>query len=142
MIHSPLAQVRKFRASIIPDVHSIIHVVGVDSERRLSLDAITGDSVSSRRREFVFQCEISSLLLGDIAFDAIRTQAEQFLDELRPSSGEDETPQPARIFAAYDFGALILKKAISIDSTSHKRPRWPGIFYSTVQLVSKSVSEY
>ncbi|KAL4959118.1 ankyrin repeat-containing domain protein [Aspergillus stella-maris] len=113
----------------------IIHVVGVDPERRLSLDNIIDNSVSSRRREYVFEPDISGLLLGDLVFDAIQDQATRFLDDLRSSNSENESSSPARIFVAYDLGAAILKKAISLDRTSAKKPRCPGIFYSAVQFI-------
>ncbi|KAL4801076.1 ankyrin repeat-containing domain protein [Aspergillus venezuelensis] len=113
----------------------IIHVLGVDPERRLSLDNITDDSVSSRQREYVFHCDISSLLLGDLVLDSIRNQAVELLDGLRSSHVEDEKSSPARIFVAYDLGAAIVEKAISLDSTFMRKPRYPGLFYSTVQFV-------
>ncbi|KAL6239649.1 hypothetical protein BDW75DRAFT_100934 [Aspergillus navahoensis] len=60
----------------------IIHVIGVDRERQLRHDTILGDTAISRRREFVFQCDISSLLLGDLVLDAIQSQAVQLLDDI------------------------------------------------------------
>ncbi|KAL4925444.1 ankyrin repeat-containing domain protein [Aspergillus undulatus] len=67
----------------------VIHVVGVDPERRLDLDTILGDSVSP----------------------------------------------PARIFVAYDLGALVVKKAFSLAAASAREPQCPGIFYSTIQII-------
>ncbi|KAL4919526.1 ankyrin repeat-containing domain protein [Aspergillus aurantiobrunneus] len=116
----------------VPDL-DIIHVVGVDPERRLGLDTVVGSSVSSRKREFVFQCDIPSLLLGDLVFDKIEAQALELLGGIQTSSDEDEAVPPARIFITYDLGALIVKKAIAIASL--KEPQWPGIFYSTVHFI-------
>ncbi|KAL4771335.1 hypothetical protein BDW60DRAFT_67787 [Aspergillus nidulans var. acristatus] len=114
----------------------IIHVIGVDRERQLRHDTILGDTATSRR-EFVFQCDISSFLLGDLVLDAVQTQAVQLLDDIVSLSDSNDssnkTTQPARIFVAYDFGALVVNKAIAILSL--REQRWPGVLYSAVQLV-------
>ncbi|KAL4742729.1 hypothetical protein BDV11DRAFT_158375 [Aspergillus similis] len=60
----------------------IIHVIGVDRERQPRHDTILGDTAISRRREFVFQCDISSFLLGDLVLDAVQSQAVQLLDDI------------------------------------------------------------
>ncbi|RDH38276.1 ankyrin repeat-containing domain protein [Aspergillus welwitschiae] len=119
----------------LPNV-DIIHVVGVDPGRRLGLDTIIEDSVSSRKREYIFQCNITGLLLGDLVWDEIQNEALQLLEGLLASSEIDKAslsgassfnshkdamlsrsfpPQETsvhavRIFIAYDLGALIVKK--------------------------------
>ncbi|KAL4890047.1 ankyrin repeat-containing domain protein [Aspergillus ambiguus] len=95
----------------VPDL-DIIHVAGVDAGRRLELDTVIGNSVSSRKREFFFQCNVSTLFLGDLVFDGIQDQALQLLNGIADSS-------------TYD-------KAIAIASS---KEQWIGIFYSTVQFV-------
>ncbi|KAL4817402.1 hypothetical protein BDW67DRAFT_35297 [Aspergillus spinulosporus] len=119
----------------------IIHVIGVGKTRQLRHDTILGDTATSRRREFVFRCDISSFLLGDLVLDAVQSQAVQLLDDIVSLSDSNDNSngdsnkivQPARIFVAYDFGALILNKAIAILSL--REQRWPGVLYSAVQLV-------
>ncbi|KAL3432156.1 ankyrin repeat-containing domain protein [Aspergillus tetrazonus] len=115
----------------------IIHVIGVDKERQLRHDTILGDTATSRRREFVFQCDISSFLLGNLVLDTVQTQAVQLLDDIVSLSDSNDssnkTTQPARIFVAYDLGALVVNKAIAILSL--REQRWPGVFYSAVQLI-------
>ncbi|KAL4753317.1 hypothetical protein BDW72DRAFT_37249 [Aspergillus terricola var. indicus] len=93
----------------------IIHVIGVDKARQLRHDTILGDTATSRIREFVFQCDISGFLLGDLVLDAVQGQAVQLLDDIVTLSdsndGSDKrTIQPARIFVAYDLGALVVNK--------------------------------
>ncbi|GKZ72722.1 hypothetical protein AnigIFM50267_009101 [Aspergillus niger] len=142
----------------LPNV-DIIHVVGVDPGRRLGLDTIIEDSVSSRKREYIFQCNITGLLLGDLVWDEIQNEALQLLEGLLASSEIDKAslsgassfnshkdamlsrsfpPQETsvhavRIFIAYDLGALIVKKAIAMASS--RESQWPGIFYSAVQFI-------
>ncbi|KAG2417025.1 hypothetical protein HFD88_008242 [Aspergillus terreus] len=112
----------------------VIHVVGVNPERRLGLDTIIGNSVSSRTREYVFECNTSRLLLGDLAFGEIEDQALQLLSDLVAAHEEGEDPSNlARIFVAYDLGALIVKKAIAIASSRDSQGQ--EIFYSTVQFI-------
>jgi hypothetical protein len=74
--------------------NSIIHVVGVNPERRLGLDTIIGNSVSSRTREYVFKCDIAHLLLGDLAFGEIEDQALQLLSDLVAAHDGGEVGPP------------------------------------------------
>lgn len=84
--------------------------------------------MSSRIREYVFECNIARLLLGDLAFGEIGNQALQLLSDLVAAHDGGEVGPPlehnmakryspkqdssnlARIFVAYDLGALIVKK--------------------------------
>ncbi|GES60399.1 ankyrin repeat-containing domain protein [Aspergillus terreus] len=112
----------------------VIHVVGVNTERRLGLDTIIGNSVSSRTREYVFECNIARLLLGDLAFGEIEDQALQLLSDLVAAhDGGEDSSNLAQIFVAYDLGALIVKKAIAIAASQDSQ--WQEIFYSTVQFI-------
>ncbi|KAL2825348.1 ankyrin repeat-containing domain protein [Aspergillus cavernicola] len=115
-----------------PDL-DIIHVVGTSPGPRLSLDTMIGDAVSSRKREFVFQCDVSSLFLGNLIFDVIQYQASQLLEGIVSSGDDDKTSQPVRIFVAYDLGALVVKQAVAIAAS--KESQWPGVFYSAVQFI-------
>jgi hypothetical protein len=54
-------------------------VVAVRPEERLGLDTFITDSVKSRKREFVFRCNIAGLLSGDLTHDSIERQALQLL---------------------------------------------------------------
>ncbi|KAL4876219.1 ankyrin repeat-containing domain protein [Aspergillus karnatakaensis] len=92
--------------------YSVVHVCGVMPGRRLELDTIFEQSVSSSKREFVFQCDVASFLLGDLMFDAIETQANDLLRGIVSSPGNSEAVQPARIFIAYDLGSLVMKKIL------------------------------
>jgi hypothetical protein len=56
-------------------------VVGKEEER-LSLQTLLVDSVASRRREFVFRCDIASLLVGDFTSQCIDGLARQLLRSL------------------------------------------------------------
>lgn len=73
------------------DYDSIIHVIGVDKERQLRHDTILGDTATSRRREFVFQCDISSFLLGNLVLDMVQTQALQLLDDIVSLSDSNDS---------------------------------------------------
>ena len=63
--------------------HSVVHVLGVDSEEeRLPLYALLTSAVESERREFVFNTDVASLLVGDFATQSIESQSLQLLDGL------------------------------------------------------------
>ncbi|KAL4980141.1 hypothetical protein BDW66DRAFT_70878 [Aspergillus desertorum] len=121
----------------------VIHVTGVDRERQLGLDNILGNTETSRRREFIFQCDISSLLLGDLVLDAVHSQTVQLLDEIvsfnDANDGDNKIVQPARIFVAYDFGALIVNNVrypgllANSTPTSHTNAHILGHRYCVVE---------
>ena len=54
-------------------------------------DTILGDTATSRRRDFVFQCDISSFLLGDLVLDTVQTQAVQLLDDIVSLSDSNDS---------------------------------------------------
>ena len=48
-------------------------------EERLTLNALLASAVESERREFVFNADVASLLVGDFATESIESQSLQLL---------------------------------------------------------------
>ncbi|KAL7800188.1 ankyrin repeat-containing domain protein [Trichoderma ceciliae] len=117
-----------------PDI-DIIHVMAVGTqEKRLSLQTLLLQSVTTRRREFAFRYDIASLLVGDLAIRSIDNLALQLLRGLIFFQQHDEQKSKRAIaFIAYGFGALVVKKAICIASASEEQ--WPGIFSRAARFV-------
>ncbi|KAH8130108.1 ankyrin repeat-containing domain protein [Trichoderma asperelloides] len=120
-----------------PDI-DVIHVMVVaKEEERLTLESLLLDSVASRRRELVFRCGMGRLLAGELTSQAIDGLARQLLSNLLFFLKHDEQhSKRALVFVAYDFGDLIVKKAISIAGANEQR--WPGIFTSAAQFLLDS----
>ncbi|EHK21288.1 uncharacterized protein TRIVIDRAFT_223209 [Trichoderma virens Gv29-8] len=69
-------------ADNLPDV-DVIHVMAIGKEEgRLSLEALFPSSMTSRRREFAFRCNIARFLYGDFTNQAIDDLARQLLQSL------------------------------------------------------------
>ncbi|KAL7905886.1 hypothetical protein GGI35DRAFT_124542 [Trichoderma velutinum] len=117
-----------------PDI-DVVHVTVVDKdEERLKLETLLLESVASRRREFIFRCDISSLLAGEFTSQSIDALARQLLRSLTFFQQNDEqASRRALMFVAYDLGDLIVKKAICIAAANEQQ--WPGIFTSAAQFV-------
>ncbi|KAK4068204.1 uncharacterized protein Triagg1_7447 [Trichoderma aggressivum f. europaeum] len=108
-----------------PDI-DVVHVMVLgQAEERLKLETLLLESVASRRREFVFRCDIASLLAGELTGQFIDGLARQLLENL-PS-------RRALVFVAYDLGDLIVKKAICIAGADEEQ--YPGIFTGTARFI-------
>ncbi|KAL2838254.1 ankyrin repeat-containing domain protein [Aspergillus pseudoustus] len=113
----------------------IIHIIGVAPAERIPLETLipSSDARTFRKREFVFQCDIPSLLLGDLSGLSIQHQALLLLRGLVSSEDDDKPVPRARILISYNLGALITKKAISI--ASREESQWPRVFISAMQFI-------
>jgi hypothetical protein len=93
-------------------IRSVVHVMAIGSaEDRLSLETLlAGPSTISamKRREFVFQCDMASLLVGNITSQCVEVLAGRLLRGL--TSFDEQESRRAIVFVAYDFGDLIVKK--------------------------------
>ncbi|KAL4807721.1 ankyrin repeat-containing domain protein [Aspergillus unguis] len=100
----------------------------------MELNLLLDDSITSRKRAFHFLLDMPSILVGDLVHDAVESQALQLLSDIASAiAGLESEAIPALIFIAYDFGALVLKKAIAIAAANEAQ--WPNIFFRTVQFV-------
>ncbi|KAL7956585.1 ankyrin repeat-containing domain protein [Trichoderma compactum] len=108
-------------------------VVGQDEER-LKLETLLLESVASRRREFVFRCDMASLLAGELTGQSIDGLARQLLESLVFFQQRDEQPsRSALVLVAYDLGDVIVKRAICIAGADEEQ--WPGIFTGAAQFI-------
>ncbi|KAG8160970.1 hypothetical protein KVR01_009234 [Diaporthe batatas] len=118
----------------------VVHVLGVSMRESPLALSFLSDSLpqSSRRREYHFDFDVSGTLSDDLEFtkDYVEFQARQLLDgllEYRRPRANDEPAQRVTIFFAYDIGAVILKKAISIASDINEE--YSEIFASIAKII-------
>ncbi|KAI1121301.1 ankyrin repeat-containing domain protein [Nemania abortiva] len=119
-----------------PDI-DVIHVVGIGTEDEpLCLSSFISSDVESRKRTFTFRIDIAGLMTGDLSMASIELQAQQLLDGIcyfRRFEGDKNPSGRAIAFVAYDLGALVLKKAISLAGIY--RDRWPDVFSHAAQIL-------
>ncbi|KAL7814957.1 ankyrin repeat-containing domain protein [Trichoderma aethiopicum] len=115
----------------------IVHVMAVGTAKsRLSHQALLAESASVgrlRRREFVFPCNMAGLLAGDSLSQSVDALARRLLRSLARFEQHDGQQTRAIIFVSYDFGDLIVKRAICIAGTHE--PQWSGIFMRATRFV-------
>ncbi|KAL7970123.1 ankyrin repeat-containing domain protein [Trichoderma sp. SZMC 28014] len=117
-----------------PDIDIVHVIVAGKEEERLDLKTLLLESVASRRREFVFRCGISSILAGEFTSRSIDGLARQLLRSLLFFQQHDnQHSSRTLVFVAYDFGDLIVKKAMRIACVNEHQ--WPGIFINTSQFI-------
>ncbi|KAL6695385.1 ankyrin repeat-containing domain protein [Trichoderma pleuroticola] len=117
-----------------PDI-DVVHVMVVSQEEeRFKLETLLLESVASRRREFVFRCDITSFLAGELTGQSIDGFAQKLVENLVFFQQRDAQPsRKALVFVAYDLGDLIVKKAICIAGADEEQ--WPGIFTGAAQFI-------
>ncbi|GAP88715.1 putative ankyrin repeat-containing domain protein [Rosellinia necatrix] len=111
----------------------VVHVFGMEGPTRVSLRAILDSSIRVKR-ELTFSVNMTDPILWGTKTNVVEDEALRFLRGLTyfRQNIKDRTERPI-VFVAYDFGALVLKKAIAISGG--QRGEWSGIFSSTARLI-------
>ncbi|KAG8158455.1 hypothetical protein KVR01_011577 [Diaporthe batatas] len=119
-----------------PDI-DVVHVTGMfGEEQKLRIHSII--NFKTLCREFMFICNVAHFLLGDFTREAIETVALRLLDSLvrledKDTSERTRPPNRAIVFVAYDLGAVILKKALSIASRDIYK--WPDRCRNSARVI-------
>ncbi|KAK7422547.1 hypothetical protein QQX98_001570 [Neonectria punicea] len=117
------------KESELPHI-DVVHVTTMRPMQDLhNLDDLLMDVEVVDTRELIFQCDVSSILIGDLTNKAIELQATRLLHELIAR----QTTISVCIFTpSYDFGSLIVKMALSL--AARFEDVYPGIFFNTIQI--------
>ncbi|KAJ5375445.1 hypothetical protein N7517_007451 [Penicillium concentricum] len=122
-------------ADVVKAGLSVVHIKALSPDYQLDLEALVTPQLSCEIREFVFSCDLDSILLGEFALPSVEQQALLLLDGLKKhlENNQSKKTQQLCIFVAYDLGALVLKNAISIAYL--EQVNWSGIIDTAVQFV-------
>ncbi|KAJ5205535.1 hypothetical protein N7472_001983 [Penicillium cf. griseofulvum] len=113
---------------------NIIHIKALSPDYQLDIETLVAPHLVRETREFVFSCDLYDLLQKESVLPSVEQQALMLLNDLREHlEKQSKKTQQLCIFVAYDLGALVLKKAISIAYL--EKFNWPGIIETLVQFV-------
>jgi hypothetical protein len=80
------------------------------NDERLDLGSFISPDIKSRRRETIFNIDVTSLVTGDFAIDAIERQAEQLLEGLSYFRRFDVSGNVSHLgWLSYEKGSTNLK---------------------------------
>ncbi|KAI0407367.1 ankyrin repeat-containing domain protein [Xylaria palmicola] len=117
---------------LLIDVVHITVLSPLENRHRLS-DLFTLKD-GTKKRELVFQSHLSNFLAGDLVEEFVQQEATCLLrDLLAARVGKTESPRKAIVFVAYDLGALVVKRALSIASGFQNE--YSSIFWDTSRLI-------
>ncbi|QYS96681.1 hypothetical protein H0G86_003921 [Trichoderma simmonsii] len=97
----------------------VVHVASICQENDMHALEDLIPSVTTERREFIFQFEAASLLVGNLTQQSLEQHAVHLLSDLTALQTPDKSERRAMIFVAYDLGALVIKTALSLSVNSH-----------------------
>ncbi|KAK2024172.1 hypothetical protein LX32DRAFT_113459 [Colletotrichum zoysiae] len=92
-------------------------------------DILWDDTRQMGRRDFLFSVGPHQLLVGDLVQDSIEKQAKRLLQGVVEINSGHSSDKRIIVFMAYDFGALVVKMALSL--AARFQDTYPDVFFQT-----------